>query len=199
MAILPNSDAMAKVIVDDINLWLKEVVVRHNLCPFAAPSIRQDRLRLVVSDAKNVESLFVDLRLELAHMLETPEELLSTTILSIPHLLSDFEDYLGFLDIADCLLEEADLRAVIQIASFHPEYLFEGEGVGRSVYTNRAPYPLLHLIREEELARAVMAHPNPKGIPARNIHLLESLSPEDFQAICRRSIPSGAPSKTHAV
>lgn len=173
--------------------WLRGVVIGLNLCPFAAPVLKGDRLGLVVSGAVKDDELFLDLQGELDRILSTPAETLSTTILAAPRCLPTFDEYLNFLDAAESLLDGEGLRGVLQIASFHPLYTFEGEGEGRSAYTNRAPYPLFHILREAEVGQAIASHPDPRAIPTQNIQRLESLDSPSFEAIRRLSLPTPTP------
>ena len=159
--------------------WLERVVVGLGLCPFAAPVVEAGGLEILVSDAHDADTLTADLDDALRRMAETPAQALETLLLVVEHLLADFADFNDFLDIADALLEARGLDGVIQVASFHPDYRFEGADDDPAHWTNRAPYPTLHLLREASVARAVAAHGDTAAIPARNQRLLRGMSAEE--------------------
>ena len=150
------------------------MVIGLNLCPFATGVFRKGQVKFVVSEATDDEMLLADLVKEIDYLVNTSPETTDTTLLIHPHVMSNFEDYIDFLDIA-----EAELEGIIQIASFHPDYQFFGtEKDDVTNYTNRSPYPILHLLREESLSKAIDSHPDPEGIPEKNIELMERLGLE---------------------
>ncbi len=160
------------------------MVVGLNLCPFAGRELVNNRVRFSVSEADREEPLLIDLQAELE--LLDADKAVETTLLIHPFVLQDFVDYNQFLDSVDRLLERTGLEGVYQVASFHPDYQFAGtlpEDVEN--YTNRSPYPMLHLIREESLARAIAGYPDPDGIPERNIELMKSLGLDRMHALMR--------------
>ena len=151
-----------------VRRWLEEVVIELNLCPFAKRELNNERIRFTLSDARDEESLLADLQHELDYLKSHAE--IETSLLVHPQVLQGFSEYNQFLDLADALLESLDLIGVLQIASFHPDYQF-AETAFDDVenYTNRSPYPLLHILREESLSRAVDSHPDVGQIPQDNI------------------------------
>ncbi|MFK7976435.1 MAG: DUF1415 domain-containing protein [Halioglobus sp.] len=154
--------------------WLRDFVVEHELCPFAKRELNAGRIRTTVTNAADTEALLETLIDEL--MLLENDLSIATTLLVHPCVLSDFVDYNNFLDIADGLLREMNLEGVIQIASFHPDYVFaDAEQNDPANYTNRSPLPLLHLLREEDVARAIDSHADIHSIPQRNIAYLRAL------------------------
>ncbi|KPP99941.1 DUF1415 domain-containing protein [Marinobacter sp. HL-58] len=160
--------------------WLEEVVIGLNLCPFARKELVNNRVRFVVSPAESEEELLGDLQAEFLFLDEHPE--VETTLLVHPGVLSEFDDYNEFLAAADGLLELLELDGVYQVASFHPDYRFAGTGDGDAEnYTNRSPFPMLHLLREDSVARAVDSHPDPEAIPRRNIALMEELGADEMR------------------
>lgn len=166
--------------------WVSSVVIGLNLCPFAGRVFVEEMTRLVVSDATTKSGLLLDLKTEIDHLDTHPET--ETTLLIHPQILEDFYDYNDFLDQADRLLEELDRVGVYQVASFHPNYLFAGTEPGDAEnYTNRSPYPMLHLLREESVSKAVAAHPNPESIPDRNVALLKKEGKTRMQALRQAS------------
>lgn len=150
--------------------WVERFVIGLNLCPFAGVPAAAGRIRYVVSAAKDIDILYQDLLTELAFLVDADVEEVETTVLVHPHVLQDFEQYLDFLAIVDEALEAADLEGILQVASFHPDYQFEDAPADDvSHYTNRSPYPMLHILREDSLSAAIDLHPDVEGIPARNV------------------------------
>ena len=154
-------------------------MVALNICPFAGGVVEKDQVRYVVSSAKDIDILYQDLLNELLFLHEADPEKVETTILVHPFVLDDFMLYLDFLELANETLAEAGLEGEIQIASFHPDYHFDGEPPEAvSNYTNRSPFPMLHLLREASVSKAVDLHPDIEGIPQRNIDLLTEMGLE---------------------
>ena len=154
--------------------WVKSVVIALNLCPFAARELNANRVRFSLSEANTDAQLLNDLHRELLEL--DQNNAIETTLLIHPEALQNFADYNQFLDLADGLLQQMDFEGIYQIASFHPEYQFADTASDEvSNYTNRSPYPMLHLIREASLERAVAHYPDADQIPARNIALLEEM------------------------
>ena len=159
--------------------WVSAFVVGLNLCPFARPLLASDALRLKVSEATEDQDVAAALLDEIELIQKASEEEIATTLVVFPNALSRFDAYLAFLDGAQQLLEEMDLLGVLQLASFHPDYQFAGEPEdAASHYTNRAPFPMIHLLREDMVTRALETFPNPEKIPERNIQTLEGLGRE---------------------
>ncbi|MGB0668746.1 MAG: DUF1415 domain-containing protein [Porticoccaceae bacterium] len=162
--------------------WIDNVVVGLNLCPFARPVIAADGLRLTVCKSSALEDIAALYLQELELICESPESEIATSLLVLPAGLEDFDSYLDFVDNANHLLEEQGLAGTIQLASFHPRYQFEGEPEGAaSHYTNRSPYPMIHFLREDMVARALADFPNPQDIPRRNIQTLEAMDVIELQ------------------
>jgi uncharacterized protein len=156
--------------------WLERAVIGLNLCPFAKAVVAKEQVRFVLSDATGPEALLAELGEELLRLRDTPAEQVDTTLLIHPQVLNDFLDYNDFLDDADALVEELALDGVLQVASFHPDYQFAGSAPDDvENFTNRAPYPILHLLREDSVARAVAAFPDPDAIVERNIETLRGI------------------------
>jgi len=171
---------MDQQIIDDINQWLDEVVIGLNLCPFAAKPRREKRVRIAISHATDEEALLNDLQAELERLSDTPAEELETTLLAIPDMLENFEDYNDFLDAVDLWVEQFGWEGELQVASFHPQYQFaDTEADEPGNLTNRSPWPMLHIIREESLEQAVDHYPDVEGIPERNIKRMEALSEDE--------------------
>lgn len=166
--------------VIEVERWLSNIVIGLNLCPFAQREYRLDKIRFKAASAKNEQELLPDLVVELS--LLTKREDIETTLLILPHTLNDFLDFNDFLGFADDFLVEMHLDGVYQLASFHPNYQFAGTQVDDAEnYTNRAPYPILHILRESSLAKAIEQHPDTAQIPEDNIRLMQSLGGQHMQ------------------
>ena len=154
--------------------WVEHFVIEMNLCPFARRELVNDRIRLMATPSSSEQELLEVLQHELIRL--SNDTSIETTLLIHSNVLQSFDDYNGFLDIADQLLAEMKLVGVYQVASFHPDYQFEGTGLGDAEnYTNRSPYPMLHLLREASLERAIDAYSEVDQIPVRNIELMNRL------------------------
>ncbi len=157
------------VVVAAIRHWLTQAVIGLNLCPFAKAVYVKGQIRYAVSDAVDMEGVLVDLERELQALVAADPEAVDTTLLILPQAFEDFLDYNDCLFFADRMIKQLRLEGVVQIASFHPHYQFEGSGPDDiENYTNRAPYPVLHLLREGSIERAVRAFPEAEDIFERN-------------------------------
>ncbi len=164
--------------------WLEQAVIGLNLCPFAKSVYVKDQVRLVVSRARHLDAFLDDLDRELELLKTTPAEQVDTTLLVHPALFPDFMVFNDFLNVADDVLVEHELEGVIQIAPFHPGFVFEGEDEGNmSHFTNRSPYPTLHLIREESLEKAIESFGDTDVIFERNIEVLRKLGREGWMRL----------------
>jgi hypothetical protein len=164
--------------------WLERAVIGLNLCPFAKAVHVKQQVRFVASEAVTPAALLEDLARELLLLRDAQAEAIDTTLLVHPHVLRDFLDYNDFLDAVDALVAQLDLDGVLQVASFHPDYRFAGSADDDIAnYTNRAPYPTLHLLREDSVSRAVAAFPDPDAIVERNIATLEQLGLDGWRKL----------------
>ncbi|WP_020560322.1 DUF1415 domain-containing protein [Thiofilum flexile] len=170
--------------------WVEQWVVKENLCPFAGKPVRENRVLYQVSHAQRPKQLLSDLTQALEHLAHTPVQELETTLLIHPNVLQDFGVYNAFLDQVDDLLLELDLEGEIQVASFHPHYQFADTDYDDvENFTNRSPYPMLHLIREASIEQAIDYHPNIDAIPIRNIEHVRNLGIEHMRTLlaqCKR-------------
>lgn len=163
-----------------LRAWLEDSVVGLNLCPFARPLLGSPALRVVVCEADDSpagqQAMQACVLAELDVLHSSSEADIATTLLAFTAALASFDDYLDFLDHANALLLAAGLEGIIQLASFHPEYRFAGEpAIAASHYSNRAPLPVIHLLREDMLERALASWPHPEQIPEANITRLNSI------------------------
>ena len=168
----PTSDQ----IIAQTQAWISHAVIGLNLCPFARAVQVKNQIRCVVSDASNVDDLMAQLCAEMHFLVEADPAKVQTTLIVHPLVLTDFLDFNDFLELADAALEELNCDGVLQVASFHPQFQFDGTAPDDVTNaTNRAPYPTLHLLREDSVERAVAAFPNAEAIFETNIATLERL------------------------
>lgn len=171
--------------------WVQDIVIRHNLCPFAHKPFRNGVIRYAVSQADNEDLLVNDLIDELLFLRDVDPVAVETTLLILPNCLNWFSDYNQFLDVADMVVGQFALEGTIQIASFHPEYQFadlDCDDVRN--YTNRSPYPMLHLILEASVERARESYPNIDLVPATNMALLQKIGLDEIkkqQQACKKA------------
>lgn len=179
-----NSDAIAQ----SVQQWLESMVINLNLCPFAKRELAKQRVRFVVTEATTEDELLLALQTELRLLQDDPS--IETTLLIHPRVLQDFGDYNQFLNAADSLLAAMRLEGVFQVASFHPDYRFGGtEPEAAENYTNRSPYPLLHLLREASLERVIADTLDVAEIPVRNIALMNSMGKDELQRLLQACFP----------
>jgi hypothetical protein len=165
--------------IDGTRRWISSIVIGLNLCPFARRVFQGDRIRYAVTDAQDEEALRADLAGELLALAAAPIAQIETTLLIHPRVLGDFLSYNDFLGVGERLLGSLGLRGVLQIASFHPGYQFAGtEPEAVENYTNRSPYPMLHLLREESIAAVAGDADELAAIPRRNMETLRGLGRE---------------------
>ncbi|MBM5571387.1 MULTISPECIES: DUF1415 domain-containing protein [Deefgea] len=164
--------------------WLENAVIGLNLCPFAKAVFVKNQIRYVVSNAKHLDGFLDDLDRELDFLAQTPAAEVDTTLLIHPTLFPDFEIFNDVQALADEIVAEHELEGILQVASFHPEFQFDDTELDDiSNYTNRAPFPILHLLREDSIAKAVEAFPNPDVIYERNIETLQKLGLAGWMAL----------------
>ncbi|HTA88465.1 MAG TPA: DUF1415 domain-containing protein [Polyangiaceae bacterium] len=171
-------------IVSQTRAWLEEIVIGLGLCPFAKAVHVKGQIRYFVSAARTPEALLEDLLSELTLLSRAEPELIDTTLLIHPHTLLGFLDYNDFLSVADVAIDELGLTGELQVASFHPEYQFEGNAADDPAnYCNRSPHPMLHLLREASVDRAVAVFPDASLIYEKNIQTLRTLGQSGIQRL----------------
>ena len=164
--------------------WLEKIVIGLNLCPFAKAVHIKNQIRYVVSNANNCDALLAELKRELCLLVAADPGQIESTLLIHPDVLTDFVEYNEFLSDCDSAIEDLELDGVIQIASFHPQYQFADTEVDDVTnYTNRSPYPTLHLLREESVTQALQMFPDAAGIYEKNIATLRKLGKAKLDAI----------------
>jgi hypothetical protein len=173
----PEADD-SEAVIAATRRWVERAVIGLNLCPFAKSVQVSGRIRYVVSQALSADALLADLGRELQALRAADAQEVETTLLIHPHVLGDFLDYNDFLDIADAAVEALDLIDEIQVASFHPHYQFaDTETEDITNYTNRSPFPTLHLLRQASVDKAVEAFPEAEAIFGTNVETLRKLGP----------------------
>ena len=181
-----------RTVIEATRRWVAGVVVGLNLCPFARRVSEAGRVRYAVTSAGDEEGLLAALGSELSALAAAPRAKVETTLLVHPGVLAAFADYNDFLPAADALVRRLGLRGVIQVAGFHPAYQFAGTGPDAvENYTNRSPYPMLHLLREASVTE-VAADPDAlAGIPARNVATLRALGRAEVLRLWRADAAGG--------
>ena len=176
---MPITSERAATVIAETSNWIDRVVIGLGLCPFAKPVQTKQLVRYHVTDAATEGELLAVLEQELLALANADPQLIDTTLLIHPSVLCDFLDYNDFLSDADAKLQDLALDGSLQIASFHPEYAFAGTPADDPAnYSNRSPYPMLHLLREASVSRAVAAFPDASSIYERNVAALRGLEPE---------------------
>lgn len=186
-AISPIDPELERRAIAETRAWLAHVVIGLDLCPFARAVVARNQVRYAVTAASDEAALRASLRDELTLLAAAEPAEIDTTLLICPKALPDFDDYNDFLDEADDLLREMDLDGVIQVASFHPDYRFadtEPDDVTNA--TSRSPWPMLHLLREASVERAVDAFPDTDAIVEANMRTLRALGNDGWEALRRR-------------
>jgi hypothetical protein len=166
--------------------WLEKSVIGLNLCPFAESVYRGNRVRFRVSEQRSAAALLEEFRSELTSLHAADPLSCETTLLIHPWVLGDFIEYNDFLGVCEAAIADLDLEGELQVASFHPQYQFaETESEDIENYTNRSPYPMLHLLREASIERAIAAVPDTEEIYRRNIRTLRNLGHAGWQRLWR--------------
>lgn len=165
--------------------WIEKAVIGLNLCPFARAVYVKNQVRIVVSTARHLDAFLDDLDRELDLLVNTPAEEIDTTLLVHPTLFPDFEVFNDFLNVVDDVVAEHELDGVIQVAPFHPLFQFEGTAPDDVTNaTNRAPFPILHLLREDSVERAIdTAGGDADAIVERNLQTLRDLGADGWRAL----------------
>lgn len=171
-----------ETIINHTKIWLNSFIIKHNICPFAKRVFDNDSIyyHVVPNDALQEQ---LQLLIETCEKLDS-DEAIETSLIIYPKGLESFDDYLDFLELANALMHKQGYEGIYQLASFHPDYCFEGvDADDASHYTNRSPYPMLHVIREDSLEKALKHYPNPENIPIRNVEYLREMGFKKARAI----------------
>jgi uncharacterized protein len=175
-------------VLADTRQWIEKAVIGLNLCPFARSVYVKNQVRIVVSSARHLDAFLDELDRELDLLQATPADEIDTTLLVHPTLFPDFEVFNDFQNVVDDVVAEHELDGVIQVASFHPQFQFEGTAPDDVTNcTNRAPYPTLHLLREDSVERAVASDAgDAEQIVERNLQTLRALGVTGWQALLKK-------------
>ncbi|MFK7808866.1 MAG: DUF1415 domain-containing protein [Saprospiraceae bacterium] len=166
--------------------WVKQIVIGCNFCPFAGKPFKDERIHYTIVESKSPEEQLASVLLELQQLNERED--VETTLIIFPEQFSDFLSYLDFVDLAEGLLVAHDYEGVYQIASFHPKYIFAGSNEQDPAnYTNRSPYPMVHLLREGSLSKAIDQFPDVEGIPERNMAFAREKGLEGMQQLFNKN------------
>lgn len=164
--------------------WVKNFIIGLNLCPFAKVPFDKDQIRFEVAESDGFEEIYRELLSAFNRLFNADAKETETSLFVVPAGLDDFEDYLDMLDAANQAIEDSGLEGTIQLASFHPNYCFDGVDYDDPAnFSNRSPYPMFHLIREASLEQALKNYPNPEEIPERNVALLRDMGEEKIREI----------------
>ncbi|GAA0400173.1 DUF1415 domain-containing protein [Cocleimonas flava] len=190
MTTKPTSVTKSEAITHTKN-WLNTVIIEHSICPFAKREFVNNTIHYELiqqtGEGKQTEQQLEQLIINCEKL--DNDASIETALLIFPDSLSDFDDYLDFVEIADALMHKQGYEGIYQLASFHPQYLFaDSDENDPSNYTNRSPYPMLHILREASLEKVLESYPNPENIPERNIELTRSLGLETMQKLLAECI-----------
>jgi len=182
---MPTTDS----VISHTKKWLSGFIIEHNICPFAKREYDGDKIHCEVVLSDKLENQLQEL-IYSCEQLDNNEDI-ETSLLILPNGLLDFDDYLDFLELSNTLMHKQGYEGVYQLASFHPDYCFEGvDADDASNFTNRSPYPMLHLIREASLEKVLAHYPNPENIPSRNIEYTRELGVavlQELLAACKHT------------
>ena len=183
-----RDDSNDQSVIAETRAWIERAVIGPELCPFTRSVYVSDRIRYRVSDAQSVDALLIDLKDELRALQAADPQIVETTLLIHPRVLANFEAYNQFLDQAEAAVAQLELEGELQIASFHPHYQFADTNVDDiENYTNRSPYPMLHLLRPASIERAVATLADPAAIYERNIETMRRLGHEGWRRLWRKA------------
>lgn len=169
--------------------WIRSFVISLNLCPFAKREMDQDSVKILASPSITIESALTDFMIEIECL--NLDKSIETTLLLFPHFLHDFFDYLDFIHLANTALSKTGYKSIYQLATFHPNYQFHGTHADDVTnYTNRSPYPMLHILREDSLERAIAYYGDTEAIPEKNIILLKNIGLNEVKKRLRDNMES---------
>lgn len=177
-----TQDSELQMFADHTQNWVEQMIMKYNICPFARREVERRSIRYAVTDESKMQQVLEDLIKECQRLDEEPD--IEMTLFVIPRGFEGFYPYLDLVDIAESLLVEQGYEGVYQLATFHPDYCFEGEGMDEpSNYTNRSPYPTLHIIREASMEKVLANYDDPESIPDRNIAFAQKKGSDFFENI----------------
>ena len=174
--------AEQQVILQATQKWLQTIVIGLNFCPFAQREFDANRIHYAITDHRKTEDVLADLQAEWHRLDQQPE--MATTLLVLPYGFEGFWDYLDLVDLAEQLLVMEGYEGIYQVASFHPDYCFaDADEQDPANFTNRSPYPMLHILREDQLSQALDHHPDPEAIPVTNMQKARAMGYHQLEAL----------------
>lgn len=174
-------------VIKTVQNWVEEFIIGYNICPFAKKVFVTLRIKYILNTSTNDEQILQAFLKELQWLSTTDSKEIDTTLFILTNAFLDFEHYLNFIHIIEVMIEQLDYEGVFQVATFHPNYQFEGtQPTDAENFTNRAPFPIIHILREESVEKAIENYPNPEAIPERNIDLMNKMGAEKLNAIFRK-------------
>lgn len=172
------------IIINETKIWLETVVIKFNFCPFAKHELISNRIRFKACRSDNMEPVLETIIQECDYLDSNDDT--ETTLLILPDAFENFDDYLILLGLANTLLKDQHYEGTYQLASFHPDYCFEGSNINDPAnYTNRSPYPMLHILRETSLEAALKHYKQPELIPENNINVARKAGIRELQSILK--------------
>lgn len=175
------------IIIQQTYAWLEKIVIGLNFCPFAKREVLRDSIRYQVCDSDDFKTVLLAFISELQHLDEHPT--METTLLIFPNIFQEFDEYWDLVSIAETLLAEQGYGGVYQLATFHPNYCFgDADEDDAANYTNRSPYPMLHILREASLENALEHYPDPEEIPERNMEVARKMGQEQLQQLLKNCL-----------
>lgn len=185
-AINKSDEQSDEQIIQQVSHWLSKIVIGLNLCPFAKAPFNKGQVKFIVTRSDSDDALVQVLSDALNQLAETPVSETETTILIVPNWLQSFDDYNQFLDLADDVIVANQLEGILQVASFHPNYQFaETDTDAAENFSNRSPFPLLHLLREDSVEKALNSEQGADDIVQRNIATLNALGVEKIKSLIK--------------
>ncbi len=168
-------------VISQTEYWLSSVIIECNFCPFAKRELDRGSIRYSVIEDKKLEVCLHSIIDECVFL--DGNDATETTLLIFPNAFTEFDDYLQLVEMAEDLIVQQGYESIYQLASFHPDYIFsDSKSDDAANYTNRSPYPMLHIIREASLEKALESYPEPERIPERNVEHARHLGLETMQA-----------------
>lgn len=165
--------------------WIEDVIVGLNFCPFAKKELINNSIHYYLSENKKIKATLEELFEQCIYLQNNPS--IETSLIIFDQGFKSFEQYLELIDYANELLSDSTYEGVFQLATFHPDYYFEGAGIDDAEnYTNRSPYPVIHILREESLTRVLSTYKNPENIPDNNIALAQEKGSQYFEEILKK-------------
>ncbi len=181
---MSDPSAKTQLVIQQSKAWLEQVVLAYELCPFARKPYDLEQIRLIATPSRSLSELLQLVAEECQLLVTTPSDEIETSLIILESALVDFRDYWSFVGEVENQIYTTGLEGILQVASFHPNYLFGGSTAKDPAnFTNRSPFPMLHLLREDSLSAALAHHKAPEQIPERNIALMREKGIQHWQQL----------------